>query len=51
VAPVADRCGGSRPGFEDDGVEATIDKLGGGGQADRSRADHDNWVVLGHANS
>jgi hypothetical protein len=51
VAPVADRGGWSRPGFEDDGVEAAVDELGCGCQTDRSRSYHDNGVVLGHANS
>ena len=42
VAPVAHRVGGARPALEDDGVEPALDEVRGGGEADRSRTDHDD---------
>ncbi len=42
VRPLAHRGAGGRPGFQDQGLDALVDEVGGGGQAGGSGPDHDD---------
>ncbi|ELS54835.1 hypothetical protein STVIR_4194 [Streptomyces viridochromogenes Tue57] len=47
VRPLAHRRPGGRAGFQDEGFDAPVDEVGGGGQADGAGSDHDDGQLGG----
>src|SRR5690606_40733703 len=47
VRPLAHRGASGRPGFQDQGLDALVDQVGGGGQAGGAGPDHDDGQLGG----